>query len=75
MQKKLLYYMSLMAMFLMFFISWTNEELLPHDPDGPVLNQGRVVFNVSTGKSTVYTRTSADDEQAIRSSGSVYCEA
>lgn len=60
---------SLMAMFLMFFISCTNEELLPHDPDGPVLNQGRVVFNVSTGKSTVYTRASADDEQAIRSLG------
>ncbi len=60
---------SLMAMFLMFFISCTNEELLPHDPDGPVLNQGRVVFNVNTGKSTVYTRASADDEQAIRSLG------
>ncbi|WMI93625.1 hypothetical protein BFGS084_01028 [Bacteroides fragilis] len=60
---------SLMAMFLMFFISCTNEELLPHDPDGPVLNQGRVVFNVNTGKSMVYTRASADDEQAIRSLG------
>ena len=60
---------SLMAMFLMFFISCTNEELLPHDPDGPVLNQGRVVFNVSTGKNMVYTRASADDEQAIRSLG------
>jgi len=60
---------SLMAMFLMFFISCTNEELIPHAPDGPVLNQGRVVFNVNTGKSTVYTRTSADDEQAIRSLG------
>ena len=60
---------SLMAMFLMFFISCTNEELIPHAPDGPVLNQGRVVFNVSTGKSTVYTRTSADDEQAICSLG------
>ena len=60
---------SLMAMFLMFFISCTNEELIPHAPDGPVLNQGRVVFNVNTGKSTVYTRASADDEQAIRSLG------
>ena len=60
---------SLMAMFLMFFISCTNEELLPHDPDGPVLNQGRVVFNVNTGKNMVYTRASADDEQAIRSLG------
>ncbi|EXZ36546.1 hypothetical protein M100_5219, partial [Bacteroides fragilis str. 1007-1-F len=53
----------------MLFASCTNEELLPHDPDGPVLNQGRVVFNVNTGKSTVYTRASADDEQAIRSLG------
>ena len=60
---------SLMAMFLMFFISCTNEELLPNEPDRPVLNQGRVVFNVNTGKNMVYTRASADDEQAIRSLG------
>ncbi|MFK2250530.1 fimbrillin family protein, partial [Bacteroides fragilis] len=59
----------LIGVFLMLFASCTNEELLPHDPDGPVLNQGRVVFNVNTGKSTVYTRASADDEQAIRSLG------
>ncbi|WMI93623.1 hypothetical protein BFGS084_01026 [Bacteroides fragilis] len=60
---------SLMAVFLMFFTSCTNEELLPHEPDGPVLNQGRVVFNVNTGKNMVYTRASADDEQVIRSLG------
>ena len=59
----------LIGVFLMLFASCTNEELLPHDPDGPVLNQGRVVFNVSTGKNMVYTRASADDEQAIRSLG------
>ena len=60
----------LIGVFLMFFTSCTNnEELLPHDPDVPVLNQGRVVFNVNTGKSMVYTRASADDEQAIRSLG------
>ena len=53
----------------MFFASCTNEELIPHEPDGPVLNQGRVVFNVNTGKSVVYTRASKEDEQAIRSMG------
>mgnify|MGYP000384169745 FL=1 len=60
---------ALIAVFLMFFASCTNEELIPNDPDRPVLNQGRVVFNVNTGKSTVYTRASVDDEQAIRSLG------
>ena len=58
-----------LVVFLMFFVSCTNEELVPNEPDGPVLNQGRVVFNVNTGKSMVYTRASADDEQAIRSLG------
>ncbi|EXZ21047.1 hypothetical protein M067_0517 [Bacteroides fragilis str. J-143-4] len=53
----------------MFFASCTNEELVPYEPDGPVLNQGRVVFNVNTGKSMVYTRVSKEDEQAIRSLG------
>ena len=60
---------ALIAVFLMFFASCTNEELIPNEPDRPVLNQGRVVFNVNTGKSTVYTRASVDDEQAIRSLG------
>ena len=60
---------AVMASFLMFFASCTNEELIPHEPDGPVLNQGRVVFNVNTGKSVVYTRASKEDEQAIRSMG------
>ena len=60
---------AVMAGFLMFFASCTNEELVPNEPDGPVLNQGRVVFNVNTGKSMVYTRASKDDEQAIRSLG------
>ena len=60
---------AVMAGFLMFFASCTNEELVPHEPDGPVLNQGRVVFNVNTGKSVVYTRASKEDEQAIRSMG------
>lgn len=53
--------------FLMFFVPCTNEELLPHEPDRPVLSQGRIVFNVNTGKSMVHTRASAEDEQAIRS--------
>ena len=60
---------AVMAGFLMFFASCTNEELVPHEPDGPVLNQGRVVFNVNTGKSMVYTRASKEDEQAIHSLG------
>ena len=60
---------ALIAVFLMFFASCTNEELIPNEPDRPVLNQGRVVLNVNTGKSTVYTRASVDDEQAIRSLG------
>ena len=60
---------ALIAVFLMFFASCTNEELIPNEPDRPVLNQGRVVFNVNTGKSTVYTRASEEDEQAIRSLG------
>ena len=60
---------ALIAVFLMFFASCTNEELIPNEPDRPVLNQGRVVFSVNTGKSTVYTRASVDDEQAIRSLG------
>ncbi|GAA6241237.1 hypothetical protein F030043B2_02790 [Bacteroides fragilis] len=60
---------AVMAGFLMFFASCTNEELVPHEPDRPVLNQGRVVFNVNTGKSVVYTRASKEDEQAIRSMG------
>ncbi|WMI93614.1 hypothetical protein [Bacteroides fragilis] len=60
---------AVMAGFLMSFASCTNEELVPNEPDGPVLNQGRVVFNVNTGKSMVYTRASKDDEQAIRSLG------
>lgn len=60
---------AVMAGFLMFFASCTNEELVPNEPDGPVLNQGRVVFNVNTGKSIVYTRASKEDEQAIRSLG------
>ena len=59
----------LIGVFLMFFTSCTNEELVPHDPDVPVLNQGRVIFNVNTGKSMVYTRASMDDEQTIRSMG------
>ncbi|MGZ2693051.1 hypothetical protein, partial [Bacteroides fragilis] len=46
-----------------------NEELLPHEPDVPVSNQGRIVFNVNTGKNMVYTRTSKNDEQVIRSLG------
>ena len=58
-----------LVVFLMFFVSCTNEELVPNEPDGPVLNQGRVVFNVNTGKSMVCTRASAEDEQAIRSLG------
>ncbi|EXY10866.1 hypothetical protein M101_4489, partial [Bacteroides fragilis str. 1007-1-F len=53
----------------MFFASCANEELIPNEPDRPVLNQGRVVFNVNTGKNMVYTRASVDDEQAIRSLG------
>lgn len=60
---------ALIAVFLMFFASCTNEELIPNEPDRPVLNQGRVVFNVNTGKSMVCTRASAEDEQAIRSLG------
>ena len=60
---------AVMAVFLMFFASCTNEELVPNEPDRPVLNQGRVVFNVNTGKSMVYTRASKEDEQAIRSLG------
>ena len=40
-----------LVVFLTFFVSCTNEELVPNEPDGPVLNQGRVVFNVNTGKS------------------------
>ncbi|MCM0315181.1 hypothetical protein [Bacteroides fragilis] len=60
---------AVMAGFLMLFASCTNEELVPHEPDRPVLNQGRVVFNVNTGKSVVYTRASKEDEQAIRSMG------
>lgn len=60
-----------MAVFLMFFVSCTNEELLPHEPDGPVLDQGRIIFNANTGKSMVCTRASAKDEQAIRSLGGV----
>ncbi len=58
-----------LVVFLMFFASCTNEELVPYEPDGPVLNQGRVVFNVNTGKSMVYTRVSKEDEQAIHSLG------
>ena len=58
-----------LVVFLTFFVSCTNEELVPNEPDGPVLNQGRVVFNVNTGKSMVCTRASAEDEQAIRSLG------
>ena len=58
-----------MIVFLMFFTSCTNEELLPHEPDVPVSNQGRIVFNVNTGKNVVCTRTSKNDEQAIRSLG------
>ena len=58
-----------LVVFLMFFVSCTNEELVPNEPDGPVLNQGRVVFNVNTGKSMVCTRASKEDEQAIRSLG------
>ncbi|MCM0315193.1 hypothetical protein [Bacteroides fragilis] len=60
---------TVMAVFLMFFASCTNEELIPSEPDGPVLNQGRVVFNVNTGKSVVYTRAFKEDEQAIHSLG------
>ena len=60
---------AVMAVFLMFFASCTNEELVPNEPDRPVLNQGRVVFNVNTGKSMVYTRASKEDEQAIHSLG------
>ncbi|WMI93620.1 hypothetical protein BFGS084_01023 [Bacteroides fragilis] len=55
-----------MGMFLMFFTSCMNEELLPHEP---VWDQGRIVFNVNTGKNVVCTRTSKDDERAIRSLG------
>ena len=58
-----------LVVFLMFFVSCTNEELVPNEPDGPVLSQGRIVFNVNTGKSMVCTRASAEDEQAIRSLG------
>ena len=60
---------AVMVVFVMLFASCTNEELVPNEPDGPVLNQGRVVFNVNTGKSMVYTRASKEDEQAIRSLG------
>ena len=58
-----------MGVFLTFFTSCMNEELLPHEPDVPVSNQGRIVFNVNTGKNMVYTRTSKNDEQVIRSLG------
>ena len=55
-----------MGMFLMLFTSCMNEELLPHEP---VWDQGRIVFNVNTGKNVVCTRASEEDEQAIRSLG------
>lgn len=58
-----------LVVFLMFFVSCTNEELVPNKPDGPVLNQGRIVFNVNTGKNVVSTRVAEKDEQAIRSLG------
>ena len=55
-----------MVVFLMFFTSCTNEELLPHEP---VWDQGRIVFNVNTGKNVVCTRAPEENEQAIRSLG------
>ncbi|WMI93622.1 hypothetical protein BFGS084_01025 [Bacteroides fragilis] len=69
MMRKIKCIISLIGVFLMFFTSCTNEELLPYGPDVPVLNQGRVVFSVNTGKSMVCTRASKDDENAIRSLG------
>ena len=56
--QKINHIITVMTVFLMFFASCTNEELVPHEPDRPVLNQGRGVFNVNTGKSVVYTRAS-----------------
>ena len=64
--QKISSFTTVVVVFLMYLSSCTNEELLPHEP---VWDQGRVVFNVNTGKSMVYTRASMDDEQTIRSLG------
>ena len=64
--QKISSFTTVMVVFLMFLSSCTNEELLPHKP---VWDQGRIVFNVNTGKKVVCTRASEEDEQAIRSLG------
>ena len=64
--QKISSFTTVMVAFLIFLSSCTNEELLPHEP---VCAQGRIVFNVNTGKNVVCTRASEEDEQAIRSLG------
>ena len=48
--QKISSFTTVMVAFLIFLSSCTNEELLPHEP---VCAQGRIVFNVNTGKNVV----------------------